>query len=274
MFNYIKYMLRVPKKLLLTWTLAPAVYFSIIPLAFSNETVEDILINQQRDAFKGMSENDTLMNFLGISDWDNIFTLEGVMTTYIFNLFVPILIAIATIVFLNKMSAKAEEDGTFEFVAALPMSRTTIYLAHAVVAVLFGIILGQIWVHIVYAPVAFMELTQSLDYLPLVQAGFQASLGGVSYGVLGFAMAAFFGKSSRAWSFGMGLLAIEWIGNMFSGRNYIFELVNENFSSFGAYGNPYKDGLDTGDVTLVVAKIFIFLAIGFVGFRNRSLNLR
>ena len=274
MFNYIKYIVSVPKKLLLTWTFAPAVYFSIIPLAYANETVQDVLINQQRDAFRGMSENETMMNFLGISDWDNVFTLEGVITTYIFNLFVPILIAIATIVFLNKMTAGAEEDGTFEFVASLPMSRTTIYLTHAIVATLYGIVLSQIWVHIIYAPMVFMELTQTLDYLPIVQAGFQAGLGGVSYGVLGFAMAAFFGKSSRAWSFGMGLLAIEWISNMFSTRIDAFEWINENISSFGAYGNPYKDGLDTGDVTLVLGKILIFLIIGFIGFRNRSLNLR
>ena len=45
-------------------------------------------------------------------------------------------------------------------------------------------------------------------------------------------------------------------------------------SSFGAYGNPYQDGLIGEDIFLVVGKTLIFLAIGFIGFRNRSLNLR
>ena len=50
--------------------------------------------------------------------------------------------------------------------------------------------------------------------------------------------------------------------------------IDDNISSFGAYGNPYQDGLIAGDLLLVIGKIMIFLAIGFVGFGNRSLNLR
>ena len=79
-----------------------------------------------------------MMNFLGIDDWDNVFTLEGMVTTYFLSLFGVILVAVATIVLLNKMSAKAEEDGTFEFVASLPMTRATVYLTHSVVAIFFN----------------------------------------------------------------------------------------------------------------------------------------
>ena len=111
MFNYLKYMLSVPKKFIMTWTIAPALYFLILPLAFANESVEGLMIDTQKEAFRGMSENDTMMNFLGIDDWDNVFTLEGMVTTYFLSLFGVILVALATIVLLNKMSAKAEEDG-------------------------------------------------------------------------------------------------------------------------------------------------------------------
>ena len=274
MINYLKYMLSVPRKFIITWIVAPAIYFLILPLAFANEGFEDLVIDQQREAFRGMSENEGLMNFMGISDWDNVFTLEGMITTYFFNLFVPLLVAIATIVLLNRMSAKAEEDGTFEFVAALPMTRSTIYLPHSIVATLFGLVIAMSWFHIMYIPMATMELSQTLDYGPMMQAGFQAALGGVTYGALGFAMAAYTGKSSNGWAFGIGLLAIEWISNMLSGTNDVFQWIDENISSFGAYGDPYNDGLNSGDVTLVTAKILIFLVIGFIGFRNRSLNLR
>ena len=51
------------------------------------------------------------------------------------------------------------------------------------------------WFHIMYIPMATMELSQTLDYGPMMQAGFQAALGGVTYGALGFAMAAYTGKS-------------------------------------------------------------------------------
>ena len=139
MLSYLKYMLSVPRKFIITWIAAPAVYLTILPLAFASEGVEAVVIDAQKEAFRGMSENEGLMNFMGISDWDNVFTLEGMITTYFFNLFVPLLVAIATIVLLNRMSAKAEEDGTFEFVAALPMTRSTIYLTHSIVATLFGL---------------------------------------------------------------------------------------------------------------------------------------
>ena len=77
-----------------------------------------------------------------------------------------------------------------------------------------------------------------------------------------------------AWAFGGGLMAFEYLTNSLSGTNDFFQWVDDNISSFGAYGNPYQDGLIGEDIFLVVGKTLIFLAIGFIGFRNRSLNLR
>ena len=274
MFNYLKYMVTVPRKFILNWTISGGVYLVILPLAFANSSVESLLIDTQREAFRGMSENDTMMNLLGISDWDNVFTLEGMVTTYVMIPFVPILIGIATINLLNKLGSKAEEDGTFEFVASLPMTRTTVYLAQSVIAVFFGLFVTFAWTNIMFIPVATMELSQTLDYVPLMKATLQGALAGVSFGVLGFALGAYTGKSSMAWAFGGGLMAIEYLSNSLKGTNDLFLWIDDNISSFGAYGNPYQDGLIAGDLLLVIGKIAIFLAIGFVGFRNRSLNLR
>ena len=274
MFNYLKYMVTVPRKFILNWTIYGGLYLVILPLAFANSSVESLLIDTQREAFRGMSENDTMMNLLGISDWDNVFTLEGMVTTYVMIPFVPILIGIATINLLNKLGSKAEEDGTFEFVASLPMTRTTVYLAQSVVAVFFGLFVTFAWTNIMFIPVATMELSQTLDYVPLMKATLQGALAGVSFGVLGFALGAYTGKSSMAWAFGGGLMAIEYLSNSLKGTNDLFLWIDDNISSFGAYGNPYQDGLIAGDLLLVIGKIAIFLAIGFIGFRNRSLNLR
>jgi len=274
MFNYLKYMVTVPRKFILNWTISGGVYLVILPLAFANSSVESLLIDTQREAFRGMSENETMMNLLGISDWDNVFTLEGMVTTYVMIPFVPILIGIATINLLNKLGSKAEEDGTFEFVASLPMTRTTVYLAQSVVAVFFGLFVTFAWTNIMFIPVATMDLSQTLDYVPLMKATLQGALAGVSFGVLGFALGAYTGKSSMAWAFGGGLMAIEYLSNSLKGTNDFFLWIDDNISSFGAYGNPYQDGLIAGDLLLVIGKIMIFLAIGFVGFRNRSLNLR
>ena len=274
MFNYLKYMVTVPRKFILSWTISGGVYLVILPLAFANSSVESLLIDTQREAFRGMSENETMMNLLGISDWDNVFTLEGMVTTYVMIPFVPILIGIATINLLNKLGSKAEEDGTFEFVASLPMTRTTVYMAQSVIAVFFGLFVTFAWTNIMFIPVATMELSQTLDYVPLMKATLQGALAGVSFGVLGFALGAYTGKSSMAWAFGGGLMAIEYLSNSLKGTNDFFLWIDDNISSFGAYGNPYQDGLIAGDLLLVIGKIMIFLAIGFIGFRNRSLNLR
>jgi putative exporter of polyketide antibiotics len=274
MYNYLKYILSVPRKFILTWAIAPALYFLLLPLAFANNSVESLLIDTQKEAFRGMSENETLMNFVGISDWDNVFTLEGMVTTYFLSLFGIILVAVATIVLLNKMGAKAEEDGTFEFIASLPMTRSTVYLTQSIVAVLFGLFITFTWTNIMYIPMATMELSQTLDYVPLMKSTLMAGLAGVSFGVLGFALGAYTGKSSYAWGFGAGLMAIEWISNSLSGTNDLFLWIDNNISSFGAYGDPYQEGLIGADLTLVLGKIVIFLIIGFIGFRKRSLNLR
>ena len=274
MFNYLKYMVTVPRKFILNWAISGGVYLLILPLAFANTSVESLLIDTQREAFRGMSENETMMNLLGISDWDNVFTLEGMVTTYFLIPFVPILIGIATIILLNKLGSKAEEDGTFEFVAALPMTRSTVYLTQSLLAVFFGLFVTFAWTNIMFIPIATMELSQTLDYVPLMKATLQAALAGVSFGVLGFALGAYTGKSSMAWAFGGGLMAIEYLANSLKGTNDFFLWIDDNISSFGAYGNPYQDGLIGEDVLLVIGKIALFLAIGFLGFRNRSLNLR
>ena len=274
MFNYLKYMVTVPRKFILNWAIAPGLYLLILPLAFANSSVEGLLIDTQREAFRGMSENETMMNLLGISDWDNVFTLEGMVTTYFMIPFVPILIGIATIILLNKLGSKAEEDGTFEFVAALPMTRTTVYLTQSLLAVFFGLFVCFAWTNIMFIPIATMELSQTLDYIPLMKATLQGALAGVSFGVLGFALGAYTGKSSMAWAFGGGLMAIEYLANSLKGTNDFFLWIDDNISSFGAYGNPYQDGLIAGDLFLVIGKIALFLVIGFIGFRNRSLNLR
>ena len=274
MFNYLKYMVTVPRKFILNWAISGGVYLLILPLAFANTSVESLLIDTQREAFRGMSENETMMNLLGISDWDNVFTLEGMVTTYFLIPFVPILIGIATIILLNKLGSKAEEDGTFEFVAALPMTRSTVYLTQSLLAVFFGLFVCFAWTNIMFIPIATMELSQTLDYAPLMKATLQGALAGVSFGVLGFALGAYTGKSSMAWAFGGGLMAIEYLANSLKGTNDFFLWIDDNISSFGAYGNPYQDGLIAGDLFLVIGKIALFLVIGFIGFRNRSLNLR
>ena len=274
MFNYLKYMVTVPRKFILNWAIAPGLYLLILPLAFANSSVESLLIDTQREAFRGMSENETMMNLLGISDWDNVFTLEGMVTTYFMIPFVPILVGIATIILLNKLGSKAEEDGTFEFVASLPMTRSTVYLTQSLLAVFFGLFVCFAWTNIMFIPIATMELSQTLDYAPLMKATLQGALAGVSFGVLGFALGAYTGKSSMAWAFGGGLMAIEYLANSLKGTNDFFLWIDDNISSFGAYGNPYQDGLIAGDLFLVIGKIALFLVIGFIGFRNRSLNLR
>ena len=274
MFNYLKYMVTVPRKFILNWAIAPGLYLLILPLAFANSSVESLLIDTQREAFRGMSENETMMNLLGISDWDNVFTLEGMVTTYFMIPFVPILVGIATIILLNKLDSKAEEDGTFEFVAALPMTRSTVYLTQSLLAVFFGLFVCFAWTNIMFIPIATMELSQTLEYAPLMKATLQGALAGVSFGVLGFALGAYTGKSSMAWAFGGGLMAIEYLANSLKGTNDFFLWIDDNISSFGAYGNPYQDGLIAGDLFLVIGKIALFLVIGFIGFRNRSLNLR
>ena len=55
MFNYFKYMITVPRKFILNWAISGGVYLLILPLAFANSSVESLLIDTQREAFRGIS---------------------------------------------------------------------------------------------------------------------------------------------------------------------------------------------------------------------------
>ena len=50
MLNYLKYMIRVPRKFILNWAISGGVYLLILPLAFANSSVESLLIDTQREA--------------------------------------------------------------------------------------------------------------------------------------------------------------------------------------------------------------------------------
>ena len=62
---------------------------------------------------------------------------------------------------------------SFEFVAALPMTRTSVYLTQSIVAVLFGLFVTFAWTNIMFIPIATMELSQTLEYAPLMKATLQ-----------------------------------------------------------------------------------------------------
>ena len=233
-----------------------------------------LLIDGQKEGLEssGMAENQVLLDAFGINDWQSVWTMEGVITGYIMNLFLPLLVAIAVIGLVNKIGAKAEEDGTFEFVASLPFTRTMIITAHSIVLILLGLIIPLVWIHFIYIPTLFMDI--NLNYGSLLASLLQSSLGGITFAAIALGIGAATGKASLGWAAGIGLLAFEWISGMLAGNNEFFEFIRDWFSSFGAYNNPYINGLDAGNLLLVIIKTIIFLMIGFWGFRNRSLNLK
>ena len=188
------------------------------------------------------------------------------------NLFLPLLVAIAVIGLVNKIGAKAEEDGTFEFIASLPFTRTMIITAHSIVLILLGLIIPLVWIHFIYIPTLFMDI--NLNYGSLLASLLQSSLGGITFAAIALGIGAATGKASLGWAAGIGLLAFEWMSGMLAGKNGFFEFFRDWLSSFGAYNNPYINGLDVGNLLLVIIKTIIFLMIGFWGFRNRSLNLK
>tara|TARA_B100000945_G_scaffold86355_1_gene67076 strand:+ start:5470 stop:6303 length:834 start_codon:yes stop_codon:yes gene_type:complete len=256
-----------------TWTLAPGVYLMIIPLAFGNSNLKENLIDGQKNALEtsGFSDNSVVLNAFGISNWDSIWSLEGLVSGYLMNLFMPLLIAVCIIGLMNKIGPKSEEDGTFEFVASLPFTRTMIFSVQAIILIGLGMLIPFVWVNLIFIMTLFVDA--SLNYSSLVQSVIQSALGGVSFAAFGFAIGAYTGKSSLSWAAGIGLLAIEWLSGMLAETNAIFEFVKEWISSFGAYNNPYVNGLDFADLSLVIFKILLFLIIGFWGYRDRSLNL-
>ena len=274
MFEYLRYIFNVAKKTLLIWLIAPGVYLMILPFAFSGGLVQEMTEAKKIAMDDTLGKNEIAKSIFGINDWERIWHLEGLVTTYIFNLFFPLLIAISTLVLINKVTAKAEENGEFEFVASLPFSRVGLALIHSCVVIFLGLGFGLFWSHFIYIPQLFINQSQTLIYAPLMLSAVQSSIGGVSFAAFGFAAGASTGKSSWLWLLGMGLLAFEWISSILSGRIKFFDWYHTNVSSFGAYGDPYIDGFCFSDFSFVLCKILIFLFIGILLFKDRSLNLR
>lgn len=211
---------------------------------------------------------DALVEALG---YNQIGTASGYISSTVFGLLAPIVLAVFSIGVGARLIAGNEEDGTLELELTSPISRRAVYLQR----------LGALWVDIVLLVAVVSAVTWamvvglSLDvaFSNLVAASFGLGLLVLGFGTIALAVGAATGSRAVAMGVAAGVTVV---GFMFDA---IGPTVNAGWmtatSPFSWYlgNNPLSQGFDLVGTVLLAVLPLVVGAIGLIGFGRRDLTV-
>lgn len=243
------------------WFIAIAVFCLLIVVLFP--TFKDSFGQALTDV------PDSMKSLLGdASDYQNI---NGYIDIQVINQMVFLTLIMSIILGTNLLSGE-ESNGTLQTLLAQPVSRTKVYF-HKLLALLLilligvsGIILGTV------AGVLPIGELSSLNMSRLLQATLMLWLVTTLFGVLSFVIGAITGRKGLA-GIVVGFIAFStYMITALAGTAEVLKTVNY-LSPFKYFNTPsvMKNGLDSGNLTIFVASIALFVVIGWIVFRRRDI---
>ncbi len=209
---------------------------------------------------------DALVEALG---YNEIGTASGYISSTVFGLLAPIILAVFSIGVGSRLIAGTEEDGTLELELASPTSRRAIYVQR----------LGALWADIVLLVAVVSAVTWamvvglSLDvaFMNLVAASIGLGLLVLGFGTIALAVGAATGR--RPVAIGVAA-AITVVGFMFDA---IGPTIDAGWmmavSPFSWYmdNNPLSQGFDVVGTAMLAVLPLAVGAVGLIGYERRDL---
>lgn len=193
--------------------------------------------------------------------------LDGNLTAVL----LPVLLGAIAIVHMQTLTAGDEDAGRLELLLALPVSRTSVYLARfASVALVLVAIATLVGLTIGLGAQAFdmqlrtegvVAVTASLLLLALLHAGLVTALAGLGMrGTLVLAVA-------------FGVLALGYLAHSLLPMVEALEPLAESSPWHWALGaQPLTDGFDAGGMLLLAGGCALLVVVGLLGIRRRTIR--
>lgn len=204
-------------------------------------------------------------------NYTDIATPEGYLNATVYGLIVALLMVVYAVAAGTRTIAGDEEAGTLDLIAAHPISRTRLALHRfAALATSIVVIVSVFWVGIVVisGPAQF----GSVPMLRLASMHVHMAAFATMFGALAFAVGAATGR--RALALGVGSAA----GVLAYASSGIIPQVErlawvKGYSPFTWLNGsqPLRNGVDPGQVGLMVGLTLVLVAVGVWGFQRRDL---
>lgn len=255
--------LRDKRKKFLWWTAGVTLLLLFYNLMFTSVQGIDLSgINQ-------MMESEVMQGFFG-GVYD-LSTPEGWLSTELLPLLGPLIFIVFAVSFANSTLTGEEETGTLNLLLTNPISRTTVFL-HKFFAMSLGTLaLGLVfWIgNIVGTSLAKM----GLSFISLAEVTFSLVLLGLLFGTFALALGGLSGNRGMATGVPSAVGIISYLLNSMS------EIIPglEPFrpaSVFYYYegGEVLQNGIDFGDVGILLVGIAVLFAVGLYGFQRRDIG--
>lgn len=254
--------LRDKRKSFLWWGIGVGFLLLYYNLAF-------LLMKDSLSSFNQLMENEFIKGMMGgIYDMS---TPAGWLNTELLPLLGPIVFIVFSVSFASSSLTGEEEEGTLNLLLTNPVSRVEVYLQKFFALMAGIVVLGlYFWVgNIVTTSLANM----GLSFLSLAEVSFSLVLLGAVFGSFTLAFGGLTGSR------GIGTAAASAVGIISYLVNSMAEVVEslEPFrpaSVFHYYDGAevLQNGIDFGDVGIMLAATVVLFAIGMYGFGRRDIG--
>jgi ABC-2 type transport system permease protein len=238
---------------------AMTAYFAILFPTYSKMIDMNALLSKMGPAAK----------LLGASVGDAS-SLVGFLHIELFSMILPAVMVAFAAGMASGFTAGEESRGTIDVLLSYPVSRKRLILEKTVAVALASIVAAAaIWV---FAEIGAAISSSALPGDKLACALFMLVLLGLAFGAIALAVSAFSGNRGAAVGVAVGLMVtmylVDALANIVDGLNAIRPL-----SLFRYYmGNdPLRNGLNGGDIAVLVAVSLAFLGLALVAFERRDL---
>jgi ABC-2 type transport system permease protein len=203
-------------------------------------------------------------------NYDDLTTPAGYLGSSVYGLLVPLLVAVFAIAFGTRAVAGDEEAGTLDLLLAHPVSRTRLALQRfAALTTALALVGALLWLGML--AIAGPAELEGVSAAELAAATIQLALFGACLGGLAFAVGAATGRKALALGISAGMAVLAYLANGVFPQVEGLEWTRE-VSPWHWYlgGEPLKNGLQTGDVLLLLAVTAVLVAVGSWAFNHRD----
>ena len=263
MFNLFTKTLYDKRAFVIGWSLGLMAVGCLMMLfypAFHQENGIDELVKNLPAAFQGL-----------VGDLGNLKQLSTYVGSQLFDVRIPILVSILSIILAVGLTVGEEEKGQLRTLIALPMSRGRILFNKwlAVVTICFVTMLGTV----IGIEIGLAAIGETLDWMIVLRLSAMMWLLSVALATVIFGIGLATGKRGLT----MGLAVATTIGSFILttfARSVEWLRPYEHASIFHYFpaATIAKSDIAISDVLVYVVIIIVFLAIGIIGFRRRDVR--
>jgi ABC-2 type transport system permease protein len=249
------------RRSLLAWTVAiaavAAMYAAFWP-TINTPQMQDAMANNPQGRLEALN-------------YDDVATAAGYVGSTVYGLLIPLLIAVFAIASGTRAVAGDEEAGTLDLLLAHPVSRTRTALQRfGALATELAVIGAVLWLAMVAiaGPAQLDEITAG----EFAAATLQLVLFGVCIGAFAFAIGAATGRKALAIGGTATVTVLAYLANgvfpQIAGLRWTRDVSPWHWSG-GA--EPLRQGLQTGNVLLLIATTAVLVAAGIWAFNRRDI---